>query len=76
MSEQFQVALPQPAQLRDARVARAIEAISEAFAMKPSEETLRQAVEDQLTGDHEIDELIYEYARQTLVLWRTRQRTG
>jgi hypothetical protein len=55
-------------------VAEAICKISEAFSKSPTEDAMVQAVQDNLTGDSDADELIYGYARDTLLLLRTRRK--
>ncbi len=54
-------------------VAEAICKISEAFSKTPTQDAMIQAVQDNLTGDPDADELIYGYARDTLLLMRTRR---
>lgn len=52
--------------------AEAICKISETFSRSPTQDAMVQAVQDHLTGDPDADELIYGYARDTLLLLRTR----
>jgi len=72
--------------LEKGTAAYALNEISNAFARElkenPSanaavaENIMLKAVEANLTGNPDVDDLIYGYARDTLLLYRTRQQKG